>query len=133
MTATDFCTWINSSLLPKVAEHHPSAPTKISVRTASRWLHSLGFEKVSSKKGIYIDGHERPAVFDYRKLYLRYCHPRMHCHLHVVMNLLLSLLHLKNWSLFSMMRVRFTPMMTRVGCGVRKTKLLPNLKAKDGD
>ena len=58
MTATDFCTWINSSLLPKVVEHHPSAPTKISVRTASRWLHNLGFEKVSSKKGIYIDGHE---------------------------------------------------------------------------
>ena len=40
MTATDFCTWVNSSLLPKVVEHHPSAPAKISVRTANHWLHS---------------------------------------------------------------------------------------------
>ena len=61
-----------------------------------------------------------------------YCHPRMHHYLHVVMNLLLSLLHLKNWSLFSVMRVRYTPMMTRVGCGMRKTKLLSNLKVKEG-
>ena len=51
MTALDFCTWVNSSLLPKVVEHHPSAPTKISARTACRWLHSLGFQKVSSIKG----------------------------------------------------------------------------------
>ena len=58
MTALDFRTWVNSSLLPKVVEHHPSAPTKISARTACCWLHSLGFQKISSKKGIYIDGHE---------------------------------------------------------------------------
>ena len=69
--ALDFCTWVNSSLLPKVVEHHPSAPTKISARTACRWLHSLGFQKVSYKKGIYKDGLERPDVVDYRKLYLR--------------------------------------------------------------
>ena len=80
MTAADFCMWINSSLLPKVTEHHPSAPTKISVRTASHWLHSLGFEKVaiSSKKGVYIDGHEHPDAVDYRSFTLRnmrYCHP----------------------------------------------------------
>lgn len=71
MTAADFCTWVNDTLLPKVSEHHPSVPSKISVRTGVRWLHSLGFEKVSSKKGIYIDGHERQDVVDYRKLYLR--------------------------------------------------------------
>ena len=64
---------------------------------------------------------------------MRYCLPHMRHHLRVMMSLLLSLLRLKNWSSFSMMRVCFTPMMIRVGCGVKKTKLLLNLKAKEGD
>jgi len=71
MIAAGFCTWVNNTLLPKVIEYHPSAPSKISVRTAIRCLHGLGFETLSSKKGIYIDGHERQDVIDYRKLYLR--------------------------------------------------------------
>ena len=61
----------NNTLLPKVTVYHPSAPTKISVRTAIHWLHGLGFEKLSSKKGIYIDGHGWQDVVDYRKLCLR--------------------------------------------------------------
>ena len=36
MTAADFCAWVNSNLLPKVLENHPSAPSKISIRTARR-------------------------------------------------------------------------------------------------
>ena len=71
MTAAEFCSWVNCNLLPKVLENHASAPSKISVRTARRWLHKLGFEQVSSKKGIYIDGHERTDVVEYRMLYLK--------------------------------------------------------------
>ena len=71
MTAAKFCSWVNCNLLPKVLENHASAFSKISVRTARRWLHKLGFEQVSSKKGIYIDGHERTNVVEYRKLYLK--------------------------------------------------------------
>ena len=71
MTAEDFCSWVNSNLLPRVLENHASAPSKITVRTARRWLHKLGFEQVSSKKGVYIDGHERADVVEYRKLYLK--------------------------------------------------------------
>jgi len=62
MTAAGFCTWVNNYLLPKVTEYHLSAPSKISVRTAIRWLHGLGFEKLSSKKKIYIDCHERQIL-----------------------------------------------------------------------
>ena len=40
MTDADFCSWVDSSLLPKVS----SSPSKISVRTARQWLHKLGFE-----------------------------------------------------------------------------------------
>ena len=71
MTAEDFCSWVNLNLLPRVLEKHASAPSKITARTARRWLHKLGFEQVSSKKGVYIDGHERADVVEYRKLYLK--------------------------------------------------------------
>ena len=71
MTAAGFCARVNSDLLPKVLNNHPSAPSNISIRTARRWLHKLGFKQVSSKKGIYIDGHERADVVEYRKLYLK--------------------------------------------------------------
>ena len=40
----------------------PNFPSTISIRTAIRWLHHLGFKPVSHKKGIYIDGHEQDDV-----------------------------------------------------------------------
>ena len=49
----------------------PNAPSKITARTAKHWLDKLGFEQLSSKKGIYIDGHERADVVKYQKLYLK--------------------------------------------------------------
>lgn len=39
-------------------------------RTARRWLHRLGFSWKEIKKGIFIDGHERPDVVEYRKEFL---------------------------------------------------------------
>ena len=71
MTAATFCAWLESDLLPLVRQHHPDAPAKVSVPTATRWLHKLGFNPSSTKKGLYIDGHERKDVVDYCKLYLR--------------------------------------------------------------
>ena len=71
MTASDFRSWVISVFLPQVKLHHPQVPSSISERTAARWLHQLGFEAASTKKGVYIDGHERSDVVEYRKLYLR--------------------------------------------------------------
>ena len=49
MTAQTFCDWINNSLL--VSSHLPPFfPREISLRTAVRWLHHLGFKPVSHKK-----------------------------------------------------------------------------------
>ena len=45
----------------------PGYPRKIS----GLWLHHLGFEVLTVRKGIFIDGHERPDVIDARKLFLR--------------------------------------------------------------
>ena len=70
MTGAKFCTWVNTHLLPN-AELPPGCPLQIQPRTAIKWLHHLGFRPQSHKKSIYIDGHERADVVEYRKLYLR--------------------------------------------------------------
>lgn len=69
LTATSFCTWINNSLLPSEVLD-PTLPRCISVETARRWLHELGFTIMNRKKGIYFDGHQRD-VFAYWKRFLR--------------------------------------------------------------
>ena len=45
----------------------PGYPRIISVQTARSWLHELGFQVLDKKKGVYIDGHERPDVVQHRK------------------------------------------------------------------
>ncbi len=71
MTDHTFCQWVNKFLLPEVVQHHLQVSTQISIRTATRWLHHLGFHPSSAHKGVYFDGHERSDVVDYRKLFLR--------------------------------------------------------------
>ena len=70
LTAAAFCHWINEVLLlNSVLE--PGYPRKVSLSTALRWLHNLGFQVIKKKKGTYVDGHERADVVDYRKKFLR--------------------------------------------------------------
>ena len=57
MTAQSFCDWVNNNLLLS-CHLPPHFPRSISLKTAIRWLHHLGFKPVSHKKGVYIDGHE---------------------------------------------------------------------------
>ena len=71
MPAANFCSWVNSTLIPQVQLHHPQVPSSISNHTAVRWLHQLGFQPTSTKKGVFLDGHECSNVVEYRKLYLR--------------------------------------------------------------
>ena len=49
----------------------PGFPRKISVETARKWMHELGFEVVTKKKGTFVNGHERDDVVEYRKKFLR--------------------------------------------------------------
>ena len=41
--------------------------TGLSERTARRWLVNLGWRNKLLRKGVYMDGHERPDVVEYRK------------------------------------------------------------------
>ena len=80
MTALSFCQWVNDTLL----EQHDlpaNLPRRISLRTATRWLHHLGFRPQSHKKGTYVDGHEREDVIKARKTFLKYLHELKTAHL----------------------------------------------------
>ena len=61
ITATAFCEYVNNHLLPS-SHLPPFFPQSVSLRTAIRWLHHLGFKPKSHQKGVYIDGHEREDV-----------------------------------------------------------------------
>jgi len=70
LTAGAFCQWVNGCLLVNnVLE--PGYPRRISISTALRWLHNLGFQVIKKKKGTYVDGHERSDVIEYRQKFLR--------------------------------------------------------------
>ena len=68
MTSNDFKNWVNTEL-PNIAIPMNS-PSQIQNRTARKWLHELGFRPHSHKKGVFIDGHERENVREYRELFL---------------------------------------------------------------
>ena len=82
MTSVMFLEFVNERLLPS---HHLSLnfPRSISLRTAIRWLHDLGFKPMSHKKIIYIDGHEREDVVKYRDEYLSEVHTMQQTHQHL--------------------------------------------------
>ena len=69
-TVPEFCKWVNKSLLPN-STIAPGFPRKIGMETARTWLHEMGFEVLTPRKGIFIDGHEREDVVSYRKIFLR--------------------------------------------------------------
>ena len=70
LTTFSFCQWVNEQLLCSETLE-PGYPRKISVETARRWLHELGFEVLTAKKGCFVDGHERQDVVEYRDTFLR--------------------------------------------------------------
>ena len=70
MTSIAFCRWVNESLLPN-SILDPGYPRTVSVETARKWLHELGFEVLDKKKGIYIDDHEREDVVQHHQRFLR--------------------------------------------------------------
>ena len=62
-----FKQYIEDFILPERIETRKT----ISIRTAERWLHILGYRFEGYRKGIYFDGHEREDVVIYRKEFLK--------------------------------------------------------------
>lgn len=64
LTADKLGEWVNTTL-------HLDEKDHISDRTIVTWLHACGFNVRQVKKGIYIDGHERPDVVEDRMRFIR--------------------------------------------------------------
>lgn len=47
----------------------PGFPRNVSVETARKYLHHLGFEVLSASKGMYFDGHEHADVVKERSVF----------------------------------------------------------------
>ena len=61
---------MNVSLLPN-STLEPGFPRKVCLETARKLLYLLGFEVLTTQKGIFIDGHEHSDVIESRTLFLR--------------------------------------------------------------
>lgn len=62
---------VNNVIIPLLLLAQPNnTPQTISVQTARSWLRKLGFLRTRAKKGIYIDGHDRPDVIEARNKFL---------------------------------------------------------------
>lgn len=55
---------------PEVQQRLGTRARGVHIRTARRWLHKLNWRYRQKKKGMYIDGHERDDVVEYRKGFL---------------------------------------------------------------
>ena len=64
VASLDFRVAINTEILPRllVLTHKD-----IAISTTYLWLNRLGFYPLESKKGVYVDGHEREDVIAYRQ------------------------------------------------------------------
>lgn len=58
-----------NDVLPKL-DPNERLGMKIATTTVRRWLRKLGYEVHHTKKGVYLDGHERPDVIESRKKFL---------------------------------------------------------------
>ena len=67
MTLASFAYNLNTNIIPKLNLPY-GFPRAISISTASRFLHSLGFRRVcANRKSVYFDGHERADVLQERQ------------------------------------------------------------------
>ena len=132
LTARQFCNWVNKVLLPNETLE-PGFPRNTSIETGRKWMHELGFEVLSKKKGTFVDGHERNDVVEYRTKFLcrmvslGFLNPnnaprklRTHC-------LLISVYHLpmllKRWLFSSMMKQPFKQMKINLPSGLSRVQV----------
>jgi hypothetical protein len=64
VTAARFHRALNERILPSLG--YTLTGSGLSLCMARRWLCKLGWRHMELKKGVYMDGHERPDVVEYR-------------------------------------------------------------------
>jgi hypothetical protein len=65
ISPNDFLNAVNLEILPRLLT---IMEKPIARSIAYLWLPRLGFHRHETKKGVYVDGHERPDVIEYRQV-----------------------------------------------------------------
>jgi len=113
---------INETIIPALGLD--AGRTTISENCARHWLKKLGYKLKTAQKGVYVDGHERPDVQTYRKVFLDVIGSGEHLRVTLTMKLLsqfsqpLSPVR-RNTSQYIMMKASSAPMSCSRGCGSR--------------
>ena len=68
--AQNIVDFIETPEMQQELEENGAQKKKISLRTAQRWLHRMGWRYGKKTKGMYIDGHEREDVVKYREEFI---------------------------------------------------------------
>lgn len=70
LKAQDIVEIVASPKLQEIFERKGISKPSISIRTALRWLEKLGWTYGKLKHGMYLDGHERLDVVEYRQAFV---------------------------------------------------------------
>ena len=68
--AQDIVDFMETPEMQQKLDEIGSRKKKISLRTAQRWLHAMGWRYGRKKNGMYVDGHEREDVVEYRREFI---------------------------------------------------------------
>jgi hypothetical protein len=72
LKAQDVVEIVASPKLQEIFERKGISKLSISVRTALRWLEKLGWTYGKLKHGMYLDGHKRSDVVEYRQAFVKH-------------------------------------------------------------
>lgn len=70
VAAQDIVEFLNSREMQEKLGTEEGKKVTISLRTAQRWIHKLSWRYGKKRRGMYIDGHEREDVVEYRKAFV---------------------------------------------------------------
>jgi len=68
--AQDIVDFVETSEIQEKLDEIGAKKKKISLRTAQRWLHKMGWCYQRKRNGMYVDGHEREDIVEYRKEFI---------------------------------------------------------------
>ena len=71
MKAKDVVEIVASPDMQAIFQQKGITKPMISVKTGRRWLKKLGWSFGKLKNGMYLDGHERPDVIEYRRAFVK--------------------------------------------------------------
>jgi hypothetical protein len=69
--AQDIVDFITTPDMQEKLDEMGAKKKKISLRTAQRWLHKMGWRYARKRNGMYIDGHEREDIVEYRTQFIK--------------------------------------------------------------